>query len=98
LQAQRVAIRSGAHAVDVGFPEKHRACPWPDVMPRSASVYTDTTLIAARARDATATGSAPTVPTTATNAEQALARDAKPISDFGRARFNLLLLPKDFER
>jgi len=81
LQAQRAAIKSGAHAADVGFPEKHRACRWPGAMSKGASVYTDTTLIAARARDATATGSAPTVPTMATSADQALARDAKPISD-----------------
>jgi len=81
LQAQHVAIKSAAHAVDVGFPEKHRACPWPDAMSKSASVYTDTTLIAARARDATATGSAPSAPTMATSADQALARDAKPIPD-----------------
>ena len=76
-------IRSDAHGVDVGFPEKHRACPCPDAMSRSASVYTDTTLIAARARDAIATGLAPTAPTTAASADQVRARDAKPISDPG---------------
>ena len=84
-------MESVARAVDVGFPEKHRACRCPVVTSKSASVYTDITLIAVHARDATAIGSALTVPTTASNAAQVLARDAKPISDSGQtARLNVL--------
>jgi hypothetical protein len=77
LRAQLVAIESAAHAVDVGFPEKHRACRCPVVTLKNVSVCTDTTPIAVHARDATAIGSAPTAPTTAPSADPAFARDAK---------------------
>jgi hypothetical protein len=88
-------MESVARAVDVGSPKKHRVSRCPVVTSRNASACTGTTLIAGHARDATATGSAPTARTTASNAAQVLARDAKPISESGAsARPNTLVFPK----